>query len=127
MDEPKKTAARRYVKWFPRKKGFMRFTVRDFAKSVGLEPDGSDYIAATIMLKFLCRKGIAKEADRINTAAKGRKSVVFEVPETFTISLQTPQATPLVVVTPVAPVEEEPVVVTGQFHYDYGDDEDEAA
>jgi hypothetical protein len=113
-----------------RKKGFMRFTVRDFAKSVGLEPDGSDYIAATIMLKFLCRKGIAKEADRINTAAKGRKSVVFEVPETFTISLQTPQATPLVVVTPVAPVEEveEPVAVTtGQFHYDYGDDEDEAA
>lgn len=109
----------------------MRFTVRDFAKSVGLEPDGSDYIAATIMLKFLCRKGIAKEADRINTAAKGRKSVVFEVPETFTISLQTPQATPLVVVSPVAPVEEyveEPVAVTtGQFHYDYGDDEDEAA
>jgi len=109
----------------------MRFTVRDFAKSVGLEPDGSDYIAATIMLKFLCRKGIAKEADRINTAAKGRKSVVFEVPETFTISLQTPQATPLVVVTPVKPVEEyveEPVAVaTGQFHYDYGDDEDEAA
>lgn len=120
----------------------MRFTVRDFAKSVGLEPDGSDYIAATIMLKFLCRKGIAKEADRINTAVKGRKSVVFEVPETFTISL-TPQATPVLVVTPVNQVEEpvaatqsavslawpssEMAATTGQFHYDYGDDEDEAA
>ena len=101
-----------------KRKIFMsKLTVRDFARSVGLKEDGSDYIAATIFLKFLCRKGIAKEAYRINSSAIGRKSVVFEVPETFTISLAQSAPAPVLV---VAEAQKE------SFSYDYGDEEEAA-
>lgn len=64
-----------------------RFTVREFAKSLGLALEGADYIGAGVMLKVLASKGIAKEVDRINTSARGRKSVVYEVPEQFVLSV----------------------------------------
>jgi hypothetical protein len=127
-----------------------RFTVREFAKSVGLETTGADYVAAGIMLKVLCDKGIAKEVDRINTSksGKGRKSVVFDVPTEIRLSVQPVVATQTVV-EPVADVVEsevsvvvaEPVVevveetkaevvaevMTPQFFYGDDDEEEEAA
>lgn len=56
-------------------------TVREFAKCIGLETTGPDYVASGIMLKMLCRQGIAKEVGKINTSATGRKSVVYELPD----------------------------------------------
>ena len=67
-----------------------RFTVRDFAKSLGLSLEGADYIGAGVMLTVLTVKGIAKEVDRINTSARGRKSVVYEVPDQFLMTLSAP-------------------------------------
>ena len=135
-----------------------KMTVREFAKSVGLTTSGADYIACTVMLKVLCSKGVAKEVDRINTSAsgRGRKSVVYEIPEQVSFGLDTTAAfaapvaaevepevsvvetvaeTPeftVEVVTKVTPVEEEvaeaPVVavVEAGENFCYEDDEDEA-
>lgn len=66
-----------------------KMTVREFAKSVGLTSSGGDYIACTVMLKMLCAKGVAKEVDRISTSAsgRGRKSVVYEIPEQVSFGL----------------------------------------
>jgi hypothetical protein len=72
-----------------------KYTVREFAKSLGLETKGTDYVAMGVVLKLLCDKGIAKEVERINTSVRGRKSVVYEVPETIVLE-----------VPPVATVEE---------------------
>ena len=88
-----------------------RLTVRDFAKSVGLATSGGDYIACTVMLKMLCAKGVAKEVDRINTSSRGRKSVVYELPEqvSFTLDLN-PVVEEPVAETPVEETVVEPVV-----------------
>jgi hypothetical protein len=142
-----------------KKKGlFMaKMTVREFAKSVGLTTSGADYIACTVMLKVLCSKGVAKEVDRINTSAsgRGRKSVVYEIPEQVSFGLDTTAAfaapvaaevepevsvvetgaeTPeftVEAVTKVTPVEEEVAeatvaVVEAGEKFCYDDDEDEA-
>jgi hypothetical protein len=133
-----------------------KMTVREFAKSVGLTTSGSDYIACTVMLKMLCGKGVAKEVDRINTSARGRKSVVYEIPEEVRFTLdtvaavapdpvvETPVEAPVAVEAAVAVVDEAPVAVEAavavvedeapvaveneaeQTFY-YDDDEDEAA
>ena len=58
-----------------------KMTVREFAKCIGLETTGPDYVASGIMLKMLCRQGIVKEVGKINTSATGRKSVVYELPD----------------------------------------------
>lgn len=134
-----------------------KFTVREFCVSLGLETTGADYIGAGIFLKVLCEKGVAKEVDRINTSksGKGRKSVVYEVPETFTLNVAAPVAAapvekveevqhvePVVeeVVEAVEPVVEaateevveevgEPVaaVVGPSYSYDEGDDDEDFA
>lgn len=72
-----------------------KLTVREFAKSVGLTTSGGDYIACTVMLKMLCDKGVAKEVDRISTSSsgRGRKSVVYEVPDQVTFGLDLVAAT----------------------------------
>lgn len=134
-----------------------KMTVREFAKSVGLTTSGADYIACTVMLKVLCSKGVAKEVDRINTSAsgRGRKSVVYEIPEQVSFGLDTTAAfaapvaaevepevsvvetgaeTPeftVEAVTKVTPVEEEVAeatvaVVEAGEKFCYDDDEDEA-
>ena len=134
-----------------------KMTVREFAKSVGLTTSGADYIACTVMLKVLCSKGVAKEVDRINTSAsgRGRKSVVYEIPEQVSFGLDTtaafaaPVAAEVVepevsvvetvaetpeftveVVTKVTPVEEVAeatvAVVEAGENFCYDDDEDEA-
>lgn len=131
-----------------------KMTVREFAKSVGLATSGADYIACTVMLKMLCTKGVAKEVDRINTSAsgRGRKSVVYEIPEQVSFGLDTTAAfaapaapvaetvvevvtevanTPeftVEVVSEVTPVEaDEPVVAEAtEQKFCYDDDEDEA-
>lgn len=104
-----------------------RLTVREFAKRVGLGLEGADYIGAGVMLKVLQNRGIAKEVDRINTSARGRKSVVYDVPDEFVLTLDA------VVEEVVAPVEEvvvetpvvEEVVGSVTETYNYDDDEDE--
>ena len=83
-----------------------RMTVRDFARSVGLTTSGADYIACTVMLKVLCSKGVAKEVDRINTSSsgRGRKSVVYEIPEQVSFALD---LNPVVAEEPVEETTEE--------------------
>lgn len=135
-----------------------KYTVREFCTSLGLETTGADYIGAGIFLKVLCEKGVAKEVDRINTSksGKGRKSVVYDVPETFTLNVAAPvAAAPVEKVEEVQPVEEpvveeveavEPVVVEAateevveaveepvaavvgpSYSYDEGDDDEDYA
>ena len=133
-----------------------KMTVREFAKSVGLTTSGADYIASTVMLKVLVNKGVAKEVDRINTSAsgRGRKSVVYEIPDEVRFSLDTVAAfakpEPVAVVetaeatevetaevetAEVAEVEQavvatipvEEAVVEQKFCYDDDEDEAEAA
>lgn len=62
-------------------------TVREFAKCIGLDTTGPDYVASGIMLKMLCRQGIAKEVGKINTSATGRKSVVYELPDSVVLPI----------------------------------------
>jgi hypothetical protein len=91
-----------------------KYTAREFAKSLGLETKGTDYVAMGVVLKLLCDKGIAKEVERINTSVRGRKSVVYEVPET--IVLEVPPVSTVATVEEVAEtpetVETEVVVET---------------
>ena len=70
-----------------------RFTVREFAKTVGLEEVGPDYVGAGIMLKMLCKHGLAKEVDtKTSISGKGRKSMVYELSDKIVLdfgSMQT--------------------------------------
>jgi hypothetical protein len=110
-----------------------RLTVREFAKRVGLGLEGADYIGAGVMLKVLTNKGIAKEVDRINTSARGRKSVVYEVPDEFVMTLDTVAEVPVEEETPTeevvaevveTPTEEVVGVVEPTYCYDEDEDED---
>lgn len=66
-----------------------RLTTRDLCKNLGLGTSGTDYVGATIFLKILCEKGLVKEVDRIVTSnsGKGRRSVVYEIPEVISLRL----------------------------------------
>jgi hypothetical protein len=114
-----------------------RLTVREFANVVGLGSSGKDYVSATIILNFLCSQGVAKEVDRISTSqtGKGRKSVVYSVPENINFRLENVETVveemvteePVVVEETIA---EEPVVVeeaiaVQSVSYDFGDDDDD--
>lgn len=121
-----------------------KYTVREFAKTLGLETKGTDYVAMGVVLKLLCDKGIAKEVERINTSARGRKSVVYEVPETIvlemtavatveepveeqvvaTVEEQVVEETVEVVAEPEVVLEIKPETVVEERGY-YDDDEDE--
>lgn len=123
-----------------------KYTVREFAKTLGLDTKGTDYVAMGVVLKLLCDKGIAKEVERINTSVRGRKSVVYEVPETIVLDLTPVVAETVVekdVVDVVETVELVPVVaevedvvetvevaeevVEERGYYDDDDEEDLAA
>lgn len=66
-----------------------RLTTKDLCKNLGLETKGTDYVGATIFLKILCEKGLVREVDRIVTSnsGKGRRSVVYEIPEVISLRL----------------------------------------
>ena len=115
-----------------------RLTTKDLCKNLGLETKGTDYVGATIFLKILCEKGLVKEVDRIVTSnsGKGRRSVVYEIPEVISLRLlSSASIVPMVVaalppavqpVATVAPVQS--VSPTAPQQWTWGDDdEDEEA
>ena len=55
-------------------------TVRDFASSLGLKRTGLDYLGSTVLMKLLCRKGIARKVGKVALTRYGRPSDLFEVP-----------------------------------------------
>ena len=62
-----------------------RFTSLEFMEALGL--GYFDYNGAKILLRLLHQKGIAKEVDRISRTGKGRKMVVYELPEEITLKV----------------------------------------
>lgn len=69
-----------------------RYTSLEFMEALGL--DYSDYNGATILLRLLASKGIAKEVDKISPTGKGRKMVVYELPDEITLSVTPPKSIP---------------------------------
>lgn len=53
-----------------------------------------DYNGAKTLLRMLANKGIAKEVDKISPKGKGRKMVVYEIPDEFTLSIKPPETMP---------------------------------
>jgi hypothetical protein len=122
-----------------------RLTTRDLCKNLGLGTSGTDYVGATIFLKILCEKGLVKEVDRIVTSnsGKGRRSVVYEIPEVISLRLLSSAsivvpvpmvvaAVPVPMVVAAVPPAVQPVVVatapTAPQQFTWGDDdEDEEA
>jgi hypothetical protein len=110
-----------------------RLTTRDLCKNLGLGTSGTDYVGATIFLKILCEKGLVKEVDRIVTSnsGKGRRSVVYEIPEVISLRLLSSASivvpVPMAVVAPVVTVAPEVQSVTAQQFTWGDDDEDEEA
>ena len=121
-----------------------KFTVREFCVAMGLEQDGTDYLGAITLLKTLVKHGAAKEAGKVNASRMGRKSVVYDVPDT--IVLQIPQnvavpatipPAPATIPEPVQEVQEQETVgqvqeqetelepVGSGFTYDFGDEDDD--
>jgi len=114
-----------------------KVTVREFAESVGLNPGGTDYIGAGVMLRLLEDKGLAttvKGGKRQHE--RGRPNQLYEIADsvyqllgcTATVQVKTPAVvevkTPVEEVEPPAMVEAEvPVLIAeSQYHWD---DEDE--
>lgn len=62
-------------------------TVKDFQRVMGLGSETKSYIAATVMIKMLVDRGVAKEVARLHTGGEtlGRKSVVYRLPVQFTL------------------------------------------
>lgn len=60
-------------------------TVREFAASLGLKKTGLDYIASTVLMRLLCKQGIAKKVGKVSLTTRGRPSDLFRVPAQFTL------------------------------------------
>ena len=62
-------------------------TVKDFQVTMGLGSETKGYIAATVMLGMLVKRGIAKEVARLHVGVEklGRKSVIYRIPVEFTL------------------------------------------
>lgn len=62
-------------------------TVKDFQATMGLGSETKGYIAATVMLGMLVKRGIAKEVARLHVGSEklGRKSVIYRIPVKFTL------------------------------------------
>lgn len=58
----------------------VKMTVREFASSLGLRRTGMDYVGSTVLLRLLCRKGIARKVGKVALTRYGRPSDLFEVP-----------------------------------------------
>jgi hypothetical protein len=63
----------------------VKMTVREFASSLGLKRTGLDYLGSTVLMRLLCKKGIAKKVGRVALTQYGRPSDIFEVPVEFTL------------------------------------------
>lgn len=63
----------------PQKKT-VTMTVREFAASLGLKKTGLDYLGTTVLMKLLCKKGIAKKVGKVALTTRGRPSDLFRVP-----------------------------------------------
>lgn len=63
----------------------VRMTVREFASSLGLKRTGLDYLGTTVLMRLLCKKGIAKKVGKMALTRYGRPSDIFEVPVEFTL------------------------------------------
>lgn len=60
-------------------------TIREFAASLGLKKTGLDYIASTVLMRLLCKQGIAKKVGKVSLTPRGRPSDLFRVPTEFTL------------------------------------------
>lgn len=69
-----------------------RFTSLEFMEALGL--GYFDYNGAKTLLRMLTKNGIAKEVDKISPKGKGRKMVVYEIPDEFTLSIKPPETMP---------------------------------
>lgn len=69
-----------------------RFTSLEFLEALGL--DYGDYNGAKILLRLLEKKGIAKEVGKISPTGRGRKMVVYELPEEITLGVKPPDSVP---------------------------------
>lgn len=58
----------------------VKMTVREFASSLGLRRTGMDYVGSTVLLRLLCRKGLARKVGKVALTRYGRPSDLFEVP-----------------------------------------------
>ena len=106
---------------------------------MGLEQSGADYLGASTLLKVLVRHGVAKDAGKVNSSRRGRKSVVYDLPDPIVLPI--PQMVEVPATIPAKPepeevVEEvveaeepvEAVLVSAepqQYTYDYGDEDDD--
>jgi predicted deacylase len=80
-------------------------TIKQLANEMGM-----DYIVAASLVKVMTSKGVAKAVGKLETpkGTKGKPSVTYEIPESFTLSLFS--ANPLAgAVAPVVPAETTPV------------------
>lgn len=63
----------------------VKMTVRDFASSLGLKKTGLDYLGSTVLMRLLCKKGIARKVGKVALTKMGRPSDLFEVPIEITL------------------------------------------
>jgi hypothetical protein len=63
----------------------VKMTVREFASSIGLKKTGLDYLGSTVLMKLLCKKGIARKVGKVSLTKMGRPSDLFEVPVEITL------------------------------------------
>lgn len=70
-----------------------RFTSLEFMEALGL--GYFDYNGAKILLRLLQKKGIAKEVGKISPTGKGRKVMVYDIPEEITLSVTPPDVMPI--------------------------------
>jgi hypothetical protein len=69
-----------------------RFTSLEFLEALGLSY--GDYNGAKILLRLLQKKGIAKEVDKISPTGRGRKMVVYELPDEIKFGVKPPEFIP---------------------------------
>ena len=63
----------------------VKMTVREFASSIGLKKTGLDYLGSTVLMKLLCKQGIARKVGKVALSRYGRPSDLFEVPVEITL------------------------------------------
>ena len=68
-----------------KKQKTVKMTVREFASSLGLKKTGLDYLGSTVLMRLLCKKGIARKVGKVAMTKMGRPSDIFEVPVEFTL------------------------------------------
>lgn len=60
-----------------------KMTVKQLAEAIGVE-----YLMASSLVKLMVSKGVAKAVDKLpSEKGKGKPSVIYEIPDSFEISL----------------------------------------